>query len=77
MTTATKPTPRSHARQSEGAANMHPLTVRINDVGRAEQLTIATSNIGHQEAENKYYPTHWAELYFNRNRFTIERHQTN
>ena len=29
-----------------------------------------------QEAENKYYLTHWAELYFSRNRFTIERDQT-
>jgi len=29
-----------------------------------------------QEAENKYYLTRWAELYFSRNRFTIERDQT-
>ena len=28
-----------------------------------------------QEAENKYYLTRWAELYFNRNRFTLERDQ--
>jgi hypothetical protein len=30
-----------------------------------------------QEAENKYYLTRWAELYFSRNRFTIERDQMN
>jgi len=30
-----------------------------------------------QEAENKYYLTRWAELCFSRNRFTIERDQTN
>jgi type IV secretion system protein VirB5 len=30
-----------------------------------------------QEAENKYYLSRWAELYFSRNRFTIERDQMN
>lgn len=29
-----------------------------------------------QEAENKYYLTRWAELYFSRNRFTLELDQT-
>jgi type IV secretion system protein VirB5 len=52
--------------------NAHPLIVRINDVGRAEAIDYRP-----QEAENKYYLSRWAELYFNRNRFTIERDQTN
>ena len=41
-------------------------------------LTFAYRNFQYrpQEAENKYYLTRWAELYFSRNRFTIERDQT-
>jgi type IV secretion system protein VirB5 len=57
-------------------ANMHPLIVRINDVGRAEAIDYRNFQYRPQEAENKYYLTRWAELYFSRNRFTIERDQT-
>ena len=58
-------------------ASMHPLIVRINDVGRAEAIDYRNFQYRPQEAENKYYLTRWAELYFSRNRFTIERDQTN
>jgi type IV secretory pathway TrbF-like protein len=57
-------------------ASMHPLIVRINDVGRAEAIDYRNFQYRPQEAENKYYLTRWAELYFSRNRFTIERDQT-
>jgi type IV secretion system protein VirB5 len=57
-------------------ANAHPFIVRINDVGRAEAIDYRNFQYRPQEAENKYYLTRWAELYFNRNRFTIERDQT-
>ena len=57
-------------------ANMHPLIVRINDVGHAEAIDYRNFQYRPQEAENKYYLTRWAELYFGRNRFTIERDQT-
>jgi type IV secretory pathway TrbF-like protein len=57
--------------------NAHPLIVRINDVGRAEAIDYRNFQYRPQEAENKYYLSRWAELYFNRNRFTIERDQTN
>jgi len=57
--------------------NTHPLIVRINDVGRAEAIDYRNFQYRPQEAENKYYLSRWAELYFNRNRFTIERDQTN
>jgi type IV secretion system protein VirB5 len=56
---------------------MHPLIVRINDVGRAEAIDYRNFQYRPQEAENKYYLTRWAGLYFSRNRFTIERAQTN
>jgi type IV secretion system protein VirB5 len=58
-------------------AEMHPMIVRINDVGRAEAIDYRNFQYRPQEAENKYYLTRWAELYFSRNRFTIERDQTN
>ncbi len=56
--------------------NVHPLIVRINDVGRAEAIDYRNFQYRPQEAENKYYLTRWAELYFSRNRFTIESDQT-
>lgn len=57
-------------------ARMHPMIVRINDVGRAEAIDYRNFSYRPQEAENKYYLTRFAELYFARNRFTIERDQT-
>src|ERR1700753_1457715 len=57
-------------------ANMHPMIVRINDVGRAEAIDYRNFQYRPQEAEDKYYLTRWTELYFGRNRFTIERDQT-
>jgi hypothetical protein len=56
-------------------ASMHPMIIRINDVGRAEAIDYRNFQYRPQEAENKYYLTRWAELYFSRNRFTIERDQ--
>src|SRR6266568_9107635 len=56
-------------------AAMHPMIVRINDVGRAEAIDYRNFQYRPQEAENKYYLSRWAELYFSRNRFTIERDQ--
>ena len=58
-------------------AAMHPMIVRINDVGRAEAIDYRNFQYRPQEAENKYYLSRWAELYFSRNRLTIERDQTN
>jgi len=64
-------------KSQQALANMHPMIVRINDVGRAEAIDYRNFQYRPQEAENKYYLSRWAELYFSRNRFTIERDQTN
>src|SRR5579862_3388785 len=64
-------------RSQSALATMHPMIVRINDVGRAEAIDYRNFQYRPQEAENKYYLSRWAELYFTRNRFTIERDQTN
>jgi type IV secretion system protein VirB5 len=63
-------------KSQKAVANMHPMIVRINDVGRAEAIDYRNFQYRPQEAENKYYLTRWAELYFARNRFTVERDQT-
>jgi type IV secretion system protein VirB5 len=64
-------------KSQKALASVQPLIVRINDVGHAEAIDYRNFQYRPQEAENKYYLTRWAELYFNRNRFTIERDQTN
>src|ERR1700741_482286 len=64
-------------RSKNALAAMHPMIVRINDVGRAEAIDYRNFQYRPQEAENKYYLSRWAELYFSRNRLTIERDQTN
>jgi type IV secretion system protein VirB5 len=64
-------------KSQKALADMHPMIVRINDVGRAEAIDYRNFQYRPQEAENKYYLSRWAELYFSRNRFTIERDQTN
>ena len=64
-------------KSQKALASVHPLIVRINDVGHADAIDYRSFQYRPQEAENKYYLTRWAELYFSRNRFTIERDQTN
>ena len=64
-------------RSQRALATMHPYIVRINEVGRADVIDYRSFQYRPQEAENKYYLTRWAELYFSRNRFTVERDQTN
>ena len=64
-------------RSQMALAAIHPLIVRINEVGRAEVIDYRNFQYRPQEAENKYYLTRWVELYFSRNRFTVERDQTN
>ena len=64
-------------RSQNALVAMHPMIVRINDVGRAEAIDYRNFQYRPQEAENKYYLSRWAELYFTRNRFTVERDQMN
>jgi type IV secretion system protein VirB5 len=63
-------------KSNKALANMKPMVIRVNDVGRAEVIDYRNYAYKPQEAENKYYLTRWANLYFGRNRYTIERDQT-
>lgn len=58
-------------------ASVHPLIVRVNGIGQAQAIDYRDFKYRPEEAENKYYLTRWAELYFSRDRFTIERDQAN
>lgn len=64
-------------KSQKALADMRPLIIRVNDLGHAEAIDYRNFRYRPQEAENKYYLTRWTELYFSRNRFTIERDQTN
>ena len=58
-------------------ARVHPLIIRINDVGRAEAIDYRNFEYKPQEAENKYYLARWAELFYGRNRYSIQRDFSN
>ena len=63
--------------QSQKAlASVKPFIIRINDVGHAEAIDYRNFDYRPQEAEDKYYLTRWVNLYFGRNRYTLERDQT-
>jgi len=64
-------------RSEKALANIHPLVIRIDDVGHAEVVDFQDFSYRPKEAENKYYLSRWAELYFGRNRYTIQRDFTN
>lgn len=64
-------------RSQKSLANIHPLVLRIDDVGHAEAVVYRDFTYRPKEAENKYYLSRWTELYFSRNRYTIQRDFTN
>jgi type IV secretion system protein VirB5 len=57
--------------------NVHPMVIRVNDVGHAESVDYRDLKYRPQEAENKCYLSRWAELYCRRNRYAIQRDFTN
>jgi len=50
-----------------------PLVVRINDVGRAEVVNYGAFAYQPQEADNRYFLSQWAQLFYGRNRFTVQK----
>jgi type IV secretory pathway TrbF-like protein len=54
-------------KSQKALAGMKPLVIRINDVGHADAIDYRNY---------QYYLSRWATLYFQRNRYTIERDQT-
>lgn len=52
-------------------ASFRPLVIRINDVGRAEVVDYNSLSYKPQEAENRYFLSRWAQLYYARNHSTV------
>jgi len=63
-------------KSQKALASAKPFIIRINDVGHAEAIDYRNFEYRPQEAEDKYYLTRWVNLYFGRNRYTLERDQT-
>ncbi len=63
-------------KSQKALANVKPMVIRINDVGRAEAIDYRNYQYKPQEAESKYYLARWATLAFQRNRYSIEQDQT-
>ena len=57
-------------------ASMHPMVMRIDELGHTDAIDWRASAYKPQEVENKYYLARWTTLYFERNRYTIMRDQT-
>lgn len=58
------------------AQNVKPLVIRINDVGHAEAVDYANFAYKPQEADNRYFLSQWARLFYSRNRYTIQKDLT-
>src|SRR5260370_40186256 len=56
-------------KSQKALAGMKPLVIRINDVGHADAIDYRNYEYKPQEAENKYYLSRWATLYFQLNRY--------
>lgn len=63
-------------RTQAAAQSLRPLVIRINDVGHAEAVDYANFAYKPQEADNRYFLSQWARLFYSRNRFTIQKDLT-
>ncbi|MGB2590670.1 MAG: VirB8/TrbF family protein [Candidatus Acidiferrum sp.] len=52
--------------------DFRPLVIRINDVGRAEAINYHNFEYKPQDAEAKYFLSEFCNLYYRRNRYTIQ-----
>jgi type IV secretory pathway TrbF-like protein len=52
--------------------NFRPLVIRIDDLGRAEAINYHNLEYKPQDAEAKYFLSHFCTLYYRRNRYTIQ-----
>ena len=60
-------------RANAALVDVKPLVVRINDIGRADVVNYSAFAYQPQEADNRYFLSQWARLYYSRNRYTIQR----
>ena len=60
-------------RTQNALVNVKPLVIRINDVGRADVVSYSAFSYQPQDADNRYFLSQWARLYYSRNRYTLQR----
>ncbi len=53
-----------------------PLVIRVNDVGRAEAVNYSNFAYKPQEADNRYFLSQWAQLFYARNHYTLQKDLT-
>ena len=53
-----------------------PLIVRIDQLGHAEAVNYNNFAYRPQEADNRYFLSQWAQLFYSRNRYTIQKDAT-
>lgn len=63
-------------RTSAALREVKPVIIRINDVGKAEAVGYSSFQYQPQEADNRFFLSQWAELFYSRNRFTIQKDVT-
>src|ERR1700733_5442271 len=52
--------------------NFRPLVIRIDDLGRAEAINYHNLEYKPEDAEAKYFLSEFCNLYYRRNRYTIQ-----
>ena len=60
-------------RTNAALRDVKPLVIRINDVGRAEALNLSSFAYRPEEADNRYFLSQWAQLFYARNRYTVQK----
>ncbi len=60
-------------RTSAAMHDMKPLVIRVNDVGRAEVVNYSNFAYKPQEADNRYFLSQWAQLFYARNHYTLQK----
>lgn len=60
-------------RTNAAMRDMKPLVVRVNDVGRAEVVNYSNFAYKPQEADNRYFLAQWAQLFYARNHYTLQK----
>ena len=60
-------------RTNAAMRDMKPIVVRVNDVGRAEVVNYSNFAYKPQEADNRYFLSQWAQLFYARNHYTLQK----
>ncbi len=63
----------SVVRTNAAMRDMKPLVIRVNDVGRAEVVNYSNFAYKPQEADNRYFLSQWAQFFYARNHYTLQK----